>query len=293
MCKKVFKVFMTIFVVIFITIFIAGCLCILYTFHDNSRVVNTKYVYKSDRIPENFNGYRIALITDYHNSDEYEKVIDAVRSANPDIICIVGDLVSMDTVNFTNTKKLIHGITDIATTYYTYGNHEVWSTTVNKTEKPVVEKQLANMGVVFLNDQVKTIEKDGQLINLIGYGDSVYDDTDGLFEPHSKDTLTKIAGTLDKSVFSILLFHRAQYFDMISELPYDLVLSGHLHGGHANIKYIREKILQEHFGTSEYVKGRYTKNGHDMIVSAGIAKKDDMYRIFNTPEIVTVELKCK
>ena len=80
---------------------------------------------------------------------------------------------------------------------------------------------------------------------------------------------------------------------MISQLPYDLVLAGHLHGGHVNLPYVRDLILQKHFGSDKYRKGEYHLNGSEMIICGGIALKDDLYRLFNTPEIVTVELKCK
>ena len=282
-----------IFLWVLIIILSVAALFSAYIVYDNSRIVNTTYQYVSDKVPSNFDGYKIVLITDFHNSEHYQKLADTVKAASPDIICIAGDLVSMNTENFTNTKKLLRELTSITTVYYSYGNHEIWSNTYHDTKTPLVEKEIAGLGVVMLNNKVKTIEKDGQLINLIGYGDSVYDDTGNHFETHAKKTLTSLANTLDKNVLSILLFHRAQYFDMISQLPYDLVLAGHLHGGHVNLPYVRELILQKHFGSDKYRKGEYHLNGSEMIICGGTALKDDLYRLFNTPEIVTVELKCK
>ena len=131
------------------------------------------------------------------------------------------------------------------------------------------------------------------MINLIGYGDSVYNDFGGHFEKNAKDKITKLYNTLDKSVLSILLFHRGQYFDMIVDVGYDVVLSGHLHGGLVNIKGIREYILNKHFGTDRYVKGEYRIGDSVMYLSSGIAKRKNIYRIFNTSQINILELKTK
>ncbi|MDD4690192.1 MAG: metallophosphoesterase [Eubacteriales bacterium] len=264
-----------------------------YIVFDNQNIKTTRFTYYSNKIGEAFDGYKVCFITDFHNKGNYEKVINSVKSTNPDIICIVGDLVDMNTTDFSNAISLVKGLTEITDVYYSYGNHEVWSTSLTSTKKPIVEEMLKDTDVIFMNDSVKTIERDGDKLNIIGYGDDVYDDFDGLFRVKAEQRLKNLYNTLDKTVPSILMLHRAQYFDVAANLGFDVVLSGHLHAGLVNIKGVREYVINKHFITSKYVKGEYKEEDSVMYLSAGLAGKGIIPRIFNTPEICVVEIKSK
>lgn len=274
---------------ILLALFLSAALAVgglgIYVMWDNSRVVITNYTYETKKAPAAFDGYRICLITDFHNGKNYEKVIDAVKKAQPDIICVGGDLINMEDADFSNAEKLLSGLIDIADVLYSYGNHEVHCENIQKMAQ-IAE----STGVQLLNDKAVTVEKDGSHINIIGYGDDIYSDFTDHFEKQAQKRLTDLSYQFDNDELSVLLMHRPQYFETTSDLPYDLTLSGHLHGGLINIKQIRTKILKEHFGTDKYCKGEYNIGDKKLIISAGIAKEDKIYRIFNTPEIVVVEI---
>lgn len=279
-----------------IIISIAAVLAILigaaaaYIAWDNKRVVNASYTFESEKVPPQFDGFKIALITDFHNSGNYAEVAETVRIAEPDIICIVGDLVSMKTTNYSNTKELVSRLMKIAQVYYAYGNHEYYNATYRGFSEPPIKEVLATDGVLFMNNEVRTIKRNGAIINLIGYGDSIHDDTDGAFWQHAEPFMRDVGESIDKSVLSIMLLHRAQYFDEVSEYPFDLVLGGHMHGGEINIEPFKSQILKKRVGTDKYSKGEYFKNGHELIISGGCANGDGV-RILNTPEVVSVTLK--
>ena len=279
-----------------IIISIAAVLAILigataaYIAWDNKRVVNASYTFESEKVPPQFDGFKIALITDFHNSGNYAEVAETVRIAEPDIICIVGDLVSMKTTNYSNTKELVSQLMKIAQVYYAYGNHEYYNATYRGFSEPPIKEVLATDGVLFMNNEVRTVKRNGAIINLIGYGDSIHDDTDGAFWQHAEPFMAEVGESIDKSVLSIMLLHRAQYFDEVSEYPFDLVLGGHMHGGEINIEPFKSQILKKRVGTDKYSKGEYFKNGHELIISGGCANGDGV-RILNTPEVVSVTLK--
>ena len=279
-----------------IIISIAAVLAILigaaaaYIAWDNKRVVNASYTFESEKVPPQFDGFKIALITDFHNSDNYAEVAETVRIAEPDIICIVGDLVSMKTTNYSNTKELVSRLMKISQVYYAYGNHEYYNATYRGFSEPPIKEVLATDGVLFMNNEVRTVKRNGAIINLIGYGDSIHDDTDGAFWQHAEPFMAEVGESIDKSVLSIMLLHRAQYFDEVSEYPFDLVLGGHMHGGEINIEPFKSQILKKRVGTDKYSKGEYFKNGHELIISSGCANGDGV-RILNTPEVVSVTLK--
>lgn len=279
---------------IFTAFLIVILIAVGYVLFDNSRVVTTQYSVKSDKIPSEFNGYKIALLTDFHNESCYEKVIKKIGAAEPDIICVIGDLVNMNTADYTNTIELLKGITQIAPVYYVYGNHEQNNMILNKYDKPEIYNILCDYGVTVLENENVILEKSGVKINLTGYMDNNFDDVNTYFKDKAKKELTSISKSFDRSLYTICLIHRGQYFDYLSEMPYyDLYLSGHLHGGLINIKPIRDMILEKHVGTSQYCKGMYTENGKTEIISAGIANDDGIPRILNTPEIVIAELLTK
>lgn len=277
-------------------IIIALALCVAlffgYIAADNRRIAVREYTYSGEKVPKAFDGYKICVITDFHNSSNYESICKKAKSANPDVICLIGDMVDMETDDFTNLKCLIDGLSEVCDVYYTFGNHEMWSTSITKTDEPAVKEAVADCDVKLLNDGVKTIEKDGEVINLIGYGDEIYNDFDGNYEKHARNTMTALYNTLDKTLLNIALVHRAQYFDVFADIGYDMVLSGHLHGGHINIPKIREYILNSHCNSAEFRKGEYRKDDSVMYVSGGLAN-EDIPRVFNTPEIVILELKSK
>lgn len=280
------KKFFIIILSLFLSVVLAVGGFVGYVVWDNSRVVTTNYTYENKKVSPAFDGYKICLITDFHNGKNYEKVIEAVKEAQPDIICVGGDLINMDETDFPNAEKLLSGLTEIADVLYAYGNHEVNCKNIQK-----MAQFAESVGVKLINDKVIPIEKDGARINIIGYGDDIYSDFTYHFEKQVKKRLTDLSKQFDSDELSVLVMHRPQYFEAVSALPYDLTLSGHLHGGLINIKPLRTKILQEHFGTDEYCKGEYNISNKKMIISAGIAKEENIYRIFNTPEIIVVELK--
>lgn len=276
-------------------IILIACILLIfgYILLDNSTIEITEFSYTSDKIGKSFDGYRICVISDYHNGTNHKKLIDAVEKSDCDIICIAGDLVDMTTTDFSNVESLLDELCSITDVYYTYGNHEVWSTSLTGTKTPIIQDALSDIPVKLLNNKVATIEKNGELLNLIGYGDDIYDDFDGLYKHYAMERLTQIHRTLDKSVPSVLICHRPQYFSDFSTLGYDVILSGHLHGGLVNINPIRNYILKNHFGNISYTKGVYEANGSTMFVSGGLAGKGIIPRVFNTPEIMIVELKSK
>ncbi|MDE5964620.1 MAG: metallophosphoesterase [Eubacterium sp.] len=280
--KKIFKILLSLVLSAALAVGGFG----IYVICDNSRVVITNYTYETKKASSAFDGYKICLITDFHNGKNYEKVIEAVKKAQPDIICVGGDLINMEDTDFSNAEKLLSGLVDIADVLYSYGNHEIHCENIEKMAQ-IAE----DMGVKLINDKAMTVEKDGSHINIIGYGDDIYSDFTYHFEKQAQKRLTDLSYQFDNNELSVLLMHRPQYFETTSNLPYDLTLSGHLHGGLINIEQIRTKILQEHFGTDKYCKGEYNSGDKKLIISAGIAKEDKIYRVFNTPEIVVVEIK--
>jgi hypothetical protein len=93
--------------------------------------------------------------------------------------------------------------------------------------------------------------------------------------------------------FSILLAHRPIHIKTYLQYDFDLVLSGHEHGGQWRIPGILNGLYapdEEWF--PQYAGGSYTFDNGEMIVSRGLARESTRVpRIFNRPELVIIEVK--
>ncbi len=268
------------------------CLIVLLTslvchiFISNNKVQINNYSIYSDKLPFIFNDYKIALITDFHNSDNANKIIDKTKEISPMITVIVGDIINMNDTIFNNVEILLNGLLKISPVYFTSGNHETWS----KNEDEILNF-IKSTGTIVLNDEVTEIKYKNQAINLIGYKDIIYSDDNMRFDilkKELKDLYNKIE---NKHLFNILLFHRANYFEIIAEESFDLTLSGHLHNGHINLPIIQKRILLKNVNSANYTSGYYRIENSQMIISKGAEKNYRHPRVLNSPEVVAITLK--
>ena len=91
-------------------------------------------------------------------------------------------------------------------------------------------------------------------------------------------------------VFKILLAHRPKMFPLYSEYGFDLVLSGHAHGGQVRLPFADGLIAPNQGFFPEYTSGEYKRGNCTMIVSRGLGNSIIPQRLFNHPEIVVLTL---
>ena len=238
MRKAMKRILKTMLIFLLILILVFGSLT-AYVLWDNDRIVTNRQVFTFDNLPRAFDDVTIAFLTDFHNSQNHRQVIANMKEANPAYIFIVGDLISMDDADLSNTEALLKGLVEIAPVYYTYGNHEVWSEV--QGERPVKAADLAELlGVQVLNDRTVALKKGGETIDVAGICDLGYPDGDSHYTDHMTEKLETLSASAKPDVFTIALFHRANQIELLQDFPCDLILSGHTHGGHVNLPGIQE-----------------------------------------------------
>ena len=255
----------------------------------NTAIELNEYTITSDRLPNPFNGYRIAHVSDLHNTEigtDNEKVLTTLHNAEPDIIVITGDLIDSRNTNMEIALNFIQKAVQIAPCYYVIGNHEA-----RIPEYSDLEKGLKNLGVIILNNKSVTIERSGQKITLIGLDDPSLNKEVLLSDAEIAlaNELEKLAYNLD--TYSILLSHRPDLFDIYSAENVDLVFSGHAHGGQFRLPFIGGLAAPNQGLFPKYDAGVFTKNNTNMIVSRGIGNSRFPFRFNNRPEIVLIELE--
>jgi predicted MPP superfamily phosphohydrolase len=242
----------------------------------------------SERLPEAFNGYRIAHVSDLHNAEmgkDNEKLIAMLRETKPDMIAITGDIIDSYNTDIKTAFHFVESAMEIAPCYYVTGNHEA-----NVLEYDGLKEGMIKLGVVVMEDIRIDLEKCGEKIALIGVNDPLFQ-SDYLFDD-TKSVMTNKLQDLTKHEdgFTILLSHRPELFEIYVDSDIDLVLSGHAHGGQFRLPFVGGIIAPNQGLFPKYDSGLYTKENTNMILSRGIGNSIIPVRINNRPEVILIEL---
>ena len=262
---------------------------ILWTAWGNTALELNTYTVSSNELPDAFDGYRIAHISDLHNAelgDSNEKLLSMLREAEPDIIAITGDLIDSRNTNIEVALAFAEEAMKIAPCYYVTGNHEA-----RVSECAELKAGLEAAGVVVLENERTEIELSGEAITILGVDDPSFN-TDYLFGDSASvvsNTLAEIS-TVDDG-FTVLLSHRPELFDTYVACGMDLTLSGHAHGGQFRLPFVGGLVAPNQGLFPKYDSGLYTSGSTNMIVSRGIGNSLLPFRFNNRPEVILIELK--
>lgn len=261
---------------------------IIWTAWGNTALELNTYTITSDRVPNAFNGYRIAHISDLHNAqmgDGNEKLLSLLREVSPDIICITGDLIDSRNTDIDIALAFAEKAMEIAPCYYVTGNHEA-----RVAEYDVLRNGLMDLGVIVLEDERLELECTGEAIMLVGVNDPSYQ-TDYLFGDAETVMQSKLQELMDKNdPFTVLLSHRPELFEIYVECEADLVLTGHAHGGQFRLPFVGGLAAPNQGLFPKYDAGLYTEGNTNMIVSRGIGNSILPFRFNNRPEVILIEL---
>jgi predicted MPP superfamily phosphohydrolase len=252
----------------------------------NNWIETTKVTVDSQKTPKNFKGYKIVQLSDLHNKmfkNNQESLVDKIDKINPDIVVITGDIIDSRRYDLYPSLTLVKKLAPKYPIYYVTGNHE------QRIEEfdDLIEMLKAN-GVVVLSNESVEIEIKGHKILLSGVEDPSY-------PADSYDENEQIARNLEKvqngDLLNILLSHRPEHFEQYVEFNFDLVFSGHAHGGQFDLPFIGGVIAPNQGLFPKYTKGVHTKNNTNMVVSRGLGNSIFPFRLFNRPEIIVATLK--
>ena len=257
----------------------------------NTALELNTYTISSSKLPQSFDGYRIAHISDLHNAEmgkDNEKLLTMLRDADPDMIAITGDLVDSRNTDIKVALQFVREAVKIAPCYYVTGNHEARISEYNE-----LKAGMEAAGVTVLEDAQTDISLTGEFIRLIGVNDPSYQ-TDYLFGDAKTVMNTKLEELhTEDDGFTILLSHRPELFATYAEHDVDLVLSGHAHGGQFRMPFIGGLVAPNQGLFPEYDAGIYTEGNTNMLVSRGIGNSILPFRINNRPEVILIELQAE
>lgn len=202
----------------------------------NFKVLSYKLEY--DDLPEAFEGFKIAQISDIHSGsfDNAKKVqygVDLVNAQDADVVFFTGDLVNNraeEILPWIQTFKKInskHGVYSILGNH-DYGDYSRWeSPEAKKKNMEDLKKAQKKMGWDLLLNESRFIEKEGQRIAILG----VENWGSGGFK--KAGDLNKALSNVAAEDFKILMSHDPSHWEAeVIPHPFNihLTLSGHTHG---------------------------------------------------------------
>ncbi|HCF50214.1 MAG TPA: metallophosphoesterase [Syntrophomonas sp.] len=268
---------------------VAGLLAIfLFAAFYNGLVVR-EYTVHTDKLNAD-ESVRIVLIADLHNhiyGEGQSKLVELIRNQNPDIIALAGDIAD-DEAPLQGTEMLLQGIKGIAPVYYVSGNHEYWSNDIRR-----IKDAIRQYDVAVLENSYDTITVNSSAIIIAGVDDPevVKDEKPG--SDWEEAFFSAFSGLRNEpECYKVLLSHRPELVEIYQASAFDLVLSGHAHGGQVRIPFMLNGLYSPNQGWfPKYAGGMYDHGSLTHIVSRGLSFNPRLPRVFNPPEVVVIDIK--
>ena len=248
---------------------------------DSSKIEVVEIDITIDNLGWNFNNLRILNLTDIHlgqwiNPEYLDKLIDYVNTLNVDLVTLTGDYFSYVTKGY--EQSLQDSFKKIESKYGKFGvlgNHDHWMGSKK------VRDIFTNSNVIDLSNDVYTLEKDGEFLNICGVDSCTV----------CADNLDKVLAKMKKDTPSILLAHEPDFAKQSSQTNrFDLQISGHSHGG----QFIIPKFETTPFrgpNSRKYPVGIYEVGNMIQYTSKGLGTNSFRLRVNCKPEITIITLK--
>lgn len=276
---------------IYITLLMLSIIALFLVWQNND-IVTTRHNYISNKLSNNFEGFKILHISDLHNKNFYGRLSNKIKIINPDIIVITGDLIDRRKTNVDVAVKFLREIIKVAPVYYVSGNHEQLS-----EDYGILKKELNKLHVINMDNSFTKINYKGSEIGIAGIADPAIIHNEKTYLPENnktymRNTLKELTQNLKRD-FNILLSHRPEHYEIYKEFNIDLVFSGHAHGGQIRIPFLKGILSPDQGFFPKYSEGMHREGLTSMVVSRGLGNSLFPFRIFNRPELIVVILNKK
>ncbi len=278
---------------------LAACL-VWWLWWGNTDIQVTNVTVSDAALPEEFDGYRLAQVSDLHNTSfgrDNARLLEELAAAQPDAILLTGDLVDSRRTDVAVALSLAERAVDIAPVYYVTGNHEARLVADGTLDELL--QGLADVGVTVLSDGAVCLERGADKLWLAGLEDPSFNWWQAGLDWTAEDVLTTerplLTGDLAELLaqcdgYTVLLAHRPEYFDLYADAGAEVVFCGHAHGGQFRLPLLGAVYAPNQGLWPEYTEGVYRDGATQMVVSRGLGNSLFPLRLNNRPELVVAEL---
>ena len=236
-----------------------------------------KYDFTHRDVPEAFDGFRIAFISDLHYKSLFKEkelagLVRLLIAERTDVLLMGGDYQE----GCEYVPELFAALSQVKTPMGTYG--VMGNNDYERCHDDIV-REMQRYGMRVLEHRVDTLKREGQQILIAG-----------VRNPFDLKQNAK-SPTLDLSPedFVILLVHTPDYVEDVSVANTDLALAGHTHGGQVRI-FGYAPIIPSHYGSRFLTGLKYNTANIPMIVTNGLGTSNRNIRIGAPTEVVVITL---
>jgi len=232
-------------------------------------------------LPESFDNFRIAHITDVHHSrlvpiEEVARIVEMAVRAKPDMVALTGD--------YTTTRRryiepcaealgLLRQASASAGVWAVLGNHD------HNTDGVLTARALTRQGINILENANTNLRRGADTLQLAGVDDWGWGKTDWARALHG----------VDRTLPSILLSHEPAVLEVPETHGLSLILSGHTHGGQVSLPFVGAPA--QYIKEFKYVGGLYEREGTQLYVSRGTGMVGLPIRFGARPEVAVLRLR--
>ena len=196
----------------------------------------------SSQIPKAFDGYTILQLSDLHvdvSQGAMAQLTAILNEVSYDLCVLTGDYRGQ---SFGSYEAALAGMSRICAelkkpAYGVLGNHDT----------VCMVPALEEMGIRMLLNECETIERDHERIHLVGIDDAHF---------YRADNIEKAVSGIPSEEFSILLTHTPEIYRQAALADFNLLLSGHTHGGQiclpGGIPVTLDSVLPRHMGAGAW-----------------------------------------
>ncbi len=233
-------------------------------------------------LPADLDGLRILQISDIHLSpflseSTLARAISAAIETKPDLAVVTGDLISNRSDPVDACIRQLARLKAPAGVFGCMGNHEHYA-----EAESYVEHAAARAGIEFLRSAHRPLRFGQATLNLAG--------VDHQSKRSGRKYLVGAERMVDPNAFNLLLSHNPDVLPVAAQQGYDLLLSGHTHGGQINIEIFDESMNPARFVTP-FIHGFYRRGRAAVFVTRGIGTIGLPTRIGAPPEIPLLRLR--
>ena len=224
---------------------------------------------------------RVAVLSDlhvgapYYGLDRLDEVVARTNAARPDLICILGDVVTLGVIGGRSVPPepiaaVLGKLRAPGGVVAVLGNHD------RKYDGPRVRQALFASGIRVIEDSAVRLPTPSGPIWVAGLSDL-------WTGPHD---LTRALGAVTDSLSPVILItHNPDIFPTVPTRVM-LTLAGHTHGGQVRLPLIGAPIVPSAFG-QRFAAGHVVEGGRHLFVSTGIGTSDIPIR-FGVPPTIFV-----
>lgn len=230
-------------------------------------------------LPEAFENFRIAQITDVHHSrmvslEEIGRVVDLTQSTKPDLIALTGDYTTTYRRYIEPCAEALGRLSAPEGVWAVLGNHDHY------TDRELTTRALERNHIPVLNNANTKLIRGSDSLQLAGIDDWSWAGTNW----------SRAFYGIDRNRPTVLLSHQPNVIDMAETQRVSLILSGHTHGGQIKFPFIGAPAR---FATKDlkYPHGLFRRGETQLYVSSGTGVIGLSVRIGVKPEIAVMCLR--